>query len=237
MRLLHVLKNDIRYQARYGFYLIYLLLTIVYILILKQINDPVIKAMAGTLVILSDPAVLGYFFIGGIWLLEKEEGLHSYVAIAPMKTSEYVLSKIISLGIVSTCSATFIAGITMPWINLFALVGIVFLSSCFFTLIGLLLATFAKTVNGYLMISVPPALLLLTPSVLSVFGIQLPFTSVIPGTLVFNLISNTLNNHAQPILFSFIGLLFWTVFLFAVVLRFVGREIGALRGKNYAFHA
>lgn len=237
MRLLHVLKNDIRYQARYGFYFIYLLLTIVYILILNQINDPAIKSLAGTLIILSDPAVLGYFFIGGIWLLEKEEGLHSYAAIAPMKTSEYVLCKIISLGIVSTCSATLIAGITMPWVNLLSLVGIVFLSSCFFTLIGLLLATFAKTVNGYLMISVPPALLLLTPSVLSVFGIHLPFASVIPGTLVFNLISNTLNNHTQPILFSLIGLLFWTVFLFAVVLRFVGREIGALRRKNYAFHA
>lgn len=66
MRLFYVIKNDMRYQMRYGFYAIYILLTFSYIMILNQITDPIIKSMAGTLIILSDPAVLGYFFIGGI---------------------------------------------------------------------------------------------------------------------------------------------------------------------------
>lgn len=225
MRLLLVIKNDIRYQVRYGFYFIYFLLTVVYILILNQINDPAIKSLIGTLIILSDPAVLGYFFIGGIWLLEKEEGLHSYTAIAPLKNSEYVLSKTISLGFVSTCSATIITGITMPWVNLFLLTGTVFLSSCFFTLIGLLLATLAKTVNGYLMISVPPALLLLTPGVLSLFGINVPFAAIIPGTLVFNLIRAVLSNQTESIFLNFASLFFWTVVLFVGVCRSVAKDL------------
>lgn len=229
MRLLHVLKNDIRYQVRYGFYFIYFLLTVVYSLILHQINDPAIKSLVGTLIILSDPAVLGYFFIGGIWLLEKEEGLHNYTAIAPLKNSEYVLSKIISLGFVSTFSAIIITGITMSWVNLLVLTGTVFLSSCFFTLIGLLLATLAKTVNSYLMISVPPALLLLSPSVLSLFGINVPFAAIIPGTLVFNLISDALSNQTESIFLNFASLFFWTVVLFVYVCWGVTKDLGPSR--------
>lgn len=226
MRLLCVLKNDIRYQVRYGFYFIYLILTIMYILILNQIEDQTVKRLAGTLIILSDPAVLGYFFIGGIWLLEKEEGLHRYTAIAPLKKSEYVLSKTFSLGLVSTFSATIITGITMPWVNLLALAGTVFLSSCFFTLIGLLLATLAKTVNGYLMISVPPALLLLTPGVLSLFGINMPFAAIIPGTFVFTLIRDALNNQTKSIFLNIVGLLFWTIVLFVYVCHCVAKDLG-----------
>jgi len=235
MRVLRVIKNDMRYQIRYGFYSIYLLLTIFYILILCQINDPVIKSIAGTLIILSDPAVLGYFFIGGIWLLEKEEELHSYAAISPLKNAEYVLGKIVSLGIVSTCSSLVITGLTMPWVNLFTLTGIVFLSSCFFTLIGLLLATFAKTVNSYLMISVPPALILLTPGVLSVLGIDFPFTTIIPGTLVFQLIRGTLRKDSEPVLLLSLGLLLWTALLFLWTIRRIAHKIKPSRRNRHAF--
>lgn len=97
MRLLYTIKNDMWYQAKYGFYFIYTILTIVYILILRPITDPTIKSLTGSLIMLSDPAVLGYFFIGGIWLLEKDEDLHNYIRITPLKTMEYVLSKIFSL--------------------------------------------------------------------------------------------------------------------------------------------
>ena len=240
MRLLHVLKNDIRYQARYGFYSIYFILTCFYILILKQINDPMLKATAATLIILSDPAVLGYFFIGGIWLLEKEEGLHDYHAISPLKIFEYVLSKTLSLGIVSTCSATIIAGVTLPDVNLWALAGITFLSSGFFTLIGLLFATFAKTVNGYLMISVPPAIILLLPSILTFFGIKVPLANLTPGTMVLELISEMLHNKitfsTNELLYTTLGLFFWTALLFIVVLRCVARKIQSSGRKKYALN-
>ena len=147
MRLLYTIKNDMRYQAKYGFYFIYTILTIVYILILRPITDLTIKGWAGSLIVLSDPAVLGYFFIGGIWLLEKDEDLHNYIRITPLKTTEYVLSKIISLGAVSTLSATFIGVISLPLQHPFLLAAIVFLSSCFFTLIGLIFATRSFTFN------------------------------------------------------------------------------------------
>ena len=104
MRFLLTTKQDMQYQMRYGFYFIYGILTLFYVLILSQINDPVLRSLTGSLIILGDPAVLGYFFIGGIWLLEQEEDLHSYMAISPLKGYEYVLGKMLSLGLVSTCS-------------------------------------------------------------------------------------------------------------------------------------
>lgn len=237
MRFLLTTKQDMQYQMRYGFYFIYGILTLFYVLILSQINDPVLRSLTGSLIILSDPAVLGYFFIGGIWLLEQEEDLHSYMAISPLKGYEYVLGKMLSLGLVSTCSATIIAAITMSWINPFALAGIVFISSCFFTLVGLLLATFAKTVNSYLMLSVPPALLLLTPGIASLFGIALPFAEFLPGTMVLKLIQYLFGKLHEPFLFKIFGLSIWTGVLFVLVVHRVTSKINPSRRNSYARHS
>lgn len=234
MRLLYTIKNDMRYQAKYGFYFIYTILTIVYILILRPITDPTIKSLTGSLIMLSDPAVLGYFFIGGIWLLEKDEDLHNYIGITPLKTTEYVLSKIISLGVVSTLSATIIGAVSLSLQHPFLLAMIVFLSSSFFTLVGLIFATFAKTVNGYLLTSVPPALLLLTPAILSALGIELPFAKLVPGTVVFKLINNILLNKTDGFFFCIIELLLWIGLTFWLALHFVRRETGYGRRTKYA---
>lgn len=234
MRLFQVIHNDMRYHLKYGFYLIYTLLTICYIMILQQLTDPTLKNLAASLIIVSDPAVLGYFFIGGIWLLEKDEALHSYLAITPVTSMEYILGKITSLGSVSTLSATIIGIVTVPTTQPFLLASVVFLSSCFFTLIGLIFATFAKTVNGYLLSSVPPALLLLTPVILSVLGIEFPFTKVIPGTLVFELIHGTLIDQTTNFFFYIVSLLIWMGVLFLLAFRCVEREMRPKGGKLHA---
>ena len=236
MRLLPTIKNDVCYQIKYGFYLIYSLLTILYVLILQQITDPTLKSTAGSLVMLSDPAVLGYFFIGGIWLLEKDESLHSYIAVTPLKTAEYVLSKIFYLGIVSTLSATIIGFLAIPFVHALLLAAVIFLSSCFFTLLGLIFATFSKTLNGYLLASVPPALLLLTPAILTILGIQLPFTNAIPGTIVFKLINGTLSNDPTNFLIYFIELFLWTGAAFILAVRCVQRETEARGEKRHAIN-
>lgn len=111
---------------------------------------------------------------------------------------------------------------------------IVFLSSCFFTLFGLIFATFAKTVNGYLLTSVPPALLLLTPAILSTLGIELPFAKLVPGTVAFKLINNILLNKTDGFFFYIIELLLWIGLTFWVALHFVRRETGYGRRTKYA---
>ena len=107
MRFFHALKNDIRFQIKYGFYFLYAFFSGVYIAVLLLIPSQY-KIMAASLIILTDPAMLGVFFTGGIWLLEKGEGLHRFWSASPLRPCEYILSKSISLAILSTISADLI---------------------------------------------------------------------------------------------------------------------------------
>ena len=73
MRFLLTTKQDMQYQMRYGFYFIYGILTLFYVLILSQINDPVLRSLTGSLIILGDPAVLGYFLLVEYGCLNKKK--------------------------------------------------------------------------------------------------------------------------------------------------------------------
>lgn len=112
MRFFHALKNDIRFQIKYGFYFLYAFFSVVYIAVLILVPSEY-KKMTASLIILTDPAMLGVFFIGGIWLLEKGEGLHRFWSVSPLRPIEYILSKSISLAILSTISADLIVLIGM----------------------------------------------------------------------------------------------------------------------------
>ena len=107
MRLLNALKNDIRFQIKYGFYFLYAFFSAVYIAVLL-ITPREYKSITASLIILTDPAMLGLFFMGGIWLLEKGEGLHGFWSVSPLRPVEYVWSKSVSLAVLSTVSADLI---------------------------------------------------------------------------------------------------------------------------------
>ena len=65
MRLLNAIWSDIKFQIKQGFYLVYLIITIMYLIILSMLPENVLT-IALPLVVFSDPSVLGLFFIGGI---------------------------------------------------------------------------------------------------------------------------------------------------------------------------
>ena len=112
MRFLSALKNDIRFQVKYGFYFLYAFFSAVYIGVLAMV-PPAYRDAVAALVILTDPAMLGIFFIGGIWLLERGEGLHRFWCVSPLRPVEYVLSKAVSLAVLSTVSADLIALVSL----------------------------------------------------------------------------------------------------------------------------
>ncbi|MDF2673019.1 MAG: hypothetical protein K0R09_1284 [Clostridiales bacterium] len=189
MRISHAIKNDIRYQIKYGFYFLYLFMTIVYLGILYIVPDKY-KDIGLSIIILTDPAMLGFFFIGGIWLLEKGEGLHKFYSISPLKPIEYIFSKASSLSIISTLSALSIVlfGIHKT-VNYPMLLLIVFIGSMIFTLLGLTLATYAHSVNNYLLISIPVEVFITLPPILAAFGINHPILEVLPGTIFWQVVT------------------------------------------------
>ncbi|WP_141430909.1 ABC transporter permease [Bacillus sp. 03113] len=153
MRLTAALQADIRFQFRYFLYYAYIIISFLYILLLHWIPNHLTEKTAMFL-LFSDCSFLGAFFIGGIVLLEKEQGIYDHLFITPMKLNEFIWAKVFSLGVLSLASSLFIFllsfGLSMKMIPL--LIGIAF-NSIFASLLGLIFAARVKSINQYLMIS------------------------------------------------------------------------------------
>jgi len=179
MRLLSALKADIRFQIKQGFYLVYVLITIIYLIILSFLPEDVLS-LTLPLVVFSDPSVLGLFFIGGIIMLEKAQGILSVLVVSPLRTTEYVLSKVISLALVSVLAAFAITGLSnyenVNWLLLFLSTA---LTSGIFTLSGIMINAGCRTVNQYMLKTIPYMLLFVLPC-LSLIGF--------PGSWAFTIV-------------------------------------------------
>lgn len=108
MRLFHLIKGDISFQIRYGFYLLYGILTFIYTFILFVL--PVEwRGIVSHLLIFSDPAAMGLFFMGAMILFEKSQRVLDSLAVSPVTTQEYIFSKMMSFAIISEIVAMILA--------------------------------------------------------------------------------------------------------------------------------
>ncbi len=209
MRFVSTLKNDMRYQMKYGFYFLYTFFTVLYIVLLVFCPDEY-KIQVASIIILSDPAMLGSFFIGAIWLLEKDEGLHGYWSISPLRPIEYILSKAISLAIISTVSADLIVLIGLREVtDYFALSIGVFMGSTIFTTIGLIVASYARSVNHYMLLIAPLELVVTLPPIIAVFGISHPIFDVLPGFALWRIINDSIDGWGNPSIWLYLILVIW----------------------------
>ena len=104
MRIRSLFFGDIRMQFQYGFYFLYIVFSFIYIALLFVFPQSW-RGKAAIIMILTDPAALGLYFLGAIILYEKGEKVLDSIAISPVKPYEYVLSKVGSLAVISTLSA------------------------------------------------------------------------------------------------------------------------------------
>jgi len=153
MRLINAIKYDILFQFRQGFYYANLFISIIYIILLKLLPQS-INTQATVLIVLTDPSVLGSFFIGAIFILERSQNTLQGLFVTPFRVSEYILSKVISLTFISLLSSLLIALLgSHVSVNLFLFFIGVILTSIFFTLLGFIFSIYAKTVNQYFLYS------------------------------------------------------------------------------------
>jgi fluoroquinolone transport system permease protein len=163
MRLLHAVLADIRFQLKHGFYLVYAIITVMYLIILSFLPENILS-IALPLIVFSDPSVLGLFFIGGIILMEKGQGVLMVLVVSPLRTSEYILSKVISLTIVSVLAAFAITWFSYyPTVNWWLLLLTTILTSGIFTLLGIMINAGCNTVNQYMLKTIPYMLLFILP--------------------------------------------------------------------------
>lgn len=212
MRLLSAIKYDILSQYRHGFYYAYLFIALFYIAIIKLLPDSV-KAFVETLVLFSDPGVLGFYFIGGIVLLEKVQNTMDSLFVTPFRISEYIISKVVSLLILTLLASVLITVMTSGFqFNLLLLLIGITLSSIFFTLVGFVLAVRAKTLNSYLFISPIYMIVLFLPVLDYLTIFKSPIFYVTPGYSALMLIQGAFEGLSLfNVLYAMTVLTIWIV--------------------------
>ena len=193
MRLLNALRADIRFQFKQGFYLVYLLLTLVYMIILTRLPLEW-KKIAVPLTVFSDPSMVGFFFIGAIVMLEKVQGVLQYVTVTPLRSIEYLLAKVISLTLVALVAGIMITIAAYQestnWPVL--IVGII-LTSSFFVLYGFIAAADCTTMNQYFIKMIPYMLVIILPC-FSLIGFPYSWVfNVFPGVAGLQLVLGAFN--------------------------------------------
>lgn len=169
-RLVALINNDLRLQARQGVYLAYGFVVLFYVAVLLGLG-PHLPTWAVGLVLYSDPAAVGFFFLGALMLLEKAEGVRGALAASPVGAVDYLAGKVLTLASLSLVATVVIAVTTHPGANLPLLVLSQGLTALGFIGLGVPIALRFRTVNGYLVgagaalapFLVPAALALVEP--------------------------------------------------------------------------
>lgn len=204
MRMRNLILWDIRFQARYGFYLLYGFLTLLYLVLLLSLPQSW-KTNAAAVLIFSDPAAMGLFFMGAIVLLEKSQRVNPAFAVSPLKAIEYVISKVVSLGMIALLVA---AVLTWP-VNRSALPGILLgtaISSVLFTLLGMIIAVKITSLNQFILATIPFEIIIFIPAVVHLSGNTNAVMKIYPANVCMDLIAGRT--------FSRTGLLITIVLIF-----------------------
>ncbi len=224
MRLKNLIIGDIKFQFKYGFYFIYIILTLIYVTIINALPGAW-REKAATIMIFSDPAAIGLFFMGAIVLFEKSERVLDSIAISPVKIEEYIISKVISLGLISTVVGTIIA-LSSSMSNLFTVVLGVFLGSTFFTLLGLIIAANTSSLNQFLAATVPVELLSFLPPIFYMFGYDKAYMLIHPGCIIIRFIGS----NSENMLLLLIVLLIWILVIYLYVHKYIERMFQTVGG-------
>jgi fluoroquinolone transport system permease protein len=213
MRIVNSVINDIRFQFKYGFYLVYAIITMVYIGVVFAL-PPSWRGTASAVIIFSDPAALGFFFMGAIVLFEKSERVLNSIFISPLKIDEYIFSKVVSLGLISTLVGATIAVLsTSERVNIISLTLGLMLGSILFSLSGLIVAAKVNSLNGFMLGVIPIGTVLSLPPFLIFFGFNNGFLQLHPGVIVLEYILSSvgigrIKISAVVVLILWIGV-FW----------------------------
>ena len=187
MRFGKLLLWDMKLQKRYGFYLLYGILTAIYVVLLLSLPQSC-KEHAAAMLIYSDPAAMGLFFMGAIILLEKSQRVTSFFAVSPIRVLEYVCSKVLSLSMIALIVAAVLAIVANLRPLLLVLMG-TSLSSIVFTLLVIIIAAKITSLNQFILAPVPIEIIAFMPAVLHLFDITPDFFEFYPGNACMDLIA------------------------------------------------
>lgn len=225
MRLRCLFLWDMRFQASYGFYFLYAVLTALYAIAILAVPESWREKTAAIL-IFSDPASMGLFFMGAIVLLEKNQHIPCAFAVCPVRAAEYILAKIGSLSAISLVVAALLAfaanGNNVP----LTLLGTA-LSSAAFTLLGMIAAAKITSLNQFILWTVPIEIVCFVPAMLHLFQITPAWLRYYPVNVCMDLISG-----CAPSAAGIFALAAWLAVLFVLAKRCVLKMWASMGGAK-----
>ena len=211
MRKVNVIKGDMLFQWKYGFYMLYLLMIIIYYVIFSFLTGNV-KDTIVSICVYSDPAAMGMFFMGALILLEKSQRITNTIAISPVTVEEYILGKIVSVGIISEIVGVILMlqGHTE---NYFLCAIGIFAGSVIFSLCGIIVGAKIESLNQYIIGTLPFEIIGFVPVILYRIGFMWDNKLMIihPGCSVMRLIEGDTEMAVGAVasIVIWIILLFW----------------------------
>jgi fluoroquinolone transport system permease protein len=184
-----VMKQDVRFQARHGFYIVYVFVSLFYIFILRWMPIDV-RDNAAPVIVLMDPATVGFYIVGAGVLLERSQRVLDPLFVTPIRLKDYIWSKAITLALLGFVSgeAVLIGSIgRMTWLGSIGLYAIAVIMAFF----GLALAVRAKTVNMFLIKGSFVMIVLLLPLLNYFHLVSSSIFSVLPTAAAMRLLSSS----------------------------------------------
>lgn len=210
MRKVNVIKGDMFFQWKYGFYMLYLLMIIIYYVIFSFLTGNV-KDTIVSICVYSDPAAMGMFFMGALILLEKSQRITNTIAISPVTVEEYILGKIVSVGIISEIVGVILMlqGHTE---NYFLCAIGIFAGSAIFSLCGIIVGAKIESLNQYIIGTLPFEIIGFVPVILYRIGFMWDNKLMIihPGCSVMRLIEG----DTEMAVGAVASIVIWTILLF-----------------------
>ncbi len=225
MRFAKLLLWDMRFQLKYGFYFLYAVLTAIYVVILFAVPESW-KEKTAAILIFSDPAAMGLFFMGAIVLLEKNQHTPCALAVSPVRAAEYVSAKVVSLAGISLVVAAILA-LAAGVDNLCVVLLGTAISSAIFTLFGIIIATKITSLNQFIIWTVPIEIACFVPAILHLFKITQTWLQYYPINVCMDMVSGQ-----APSVIGMLIVCVGLVILFAIARRCVlkmWRRVGGVK--------
>jgi fluoroquinolone transport system permease protein len=161
-RLLSTLRLDILTQFRNGFYYVGAFVVVMAVVLLSQLHGTLDLSLIIPGLVFFNLLITTFYFVGGLVLFEKAEGSLFGLAVTPLRKSEYLLAKIVSLTLLASIETTLwiivVFGIAPPIFGMILLAGL-------YTLFGFVAIAHYDSINEFLLPSVVIVVLLMLPLV------------------------------------------------------------------------
>ncbi|HUX96507.1 MAG TPA: hypothetical protein VMV47_12315 [Bacteroidales bacterium] len=148
--MLKLVLYDINIQWRSGYWTVYSVIGLLYIIILLNIPLNIRDEVAVGLIYI-DTSVLGLTFVGALVLFERQQGVLQSISVTPLRLNIYLLSKVFSLTLLSAVISSLIWVIPLWTLKGYVVIftGVI-LSSVVFTIFGLGFSAGVGSFNQYL---------------------------------------------------------------------------------------